>query len=122
VLGGWPFPHVVAALSDQPQDGIRAEAVDLSEIRPEQGVQRGPRVELRLLTQFFIHSSETPRRKMPTAPMAALGSDYISCSRLPWLMGATPLCVLNRERPCSSCACLAVLRTYRHKLCPGGQL
>jgi hypothetical protein len=76
----------------------------------------------RFWTQFFIHSSEAPRRKMPTAPMAALGSDYTSCSRLPWLMGATPLYVLNRERPCSSCACLAVLRTYRHELDPGGQL
>ena len=36
MLGRRPFPHVVAALGDEPQHGVRAEAMDLGQIRAEQ--------------------------------------------------------------------------------------
>src|SRR5207249_1885260 len=73
VFGGWPLPHVVAAFSDQPQDGVRPEAMDLGEIRPEQGVQPGPCVELGLVLGLGL-------RKQPAGPAAGCSADGTTAS------------------------------------------
>jgi hypothetical protein len=49
-----PFPHVVSAFGDEPQHGVRAEAMDLGQIPAEQRVERGPGIEARLVPSFGV--------------------------------------------------------------------
>ena len=49
-----PFRHVIAALGDQPQHGIGAEAVDLTEVGAQQTVQRGAHVEGRFIPPLRV--------------------------------------------------------------------
>ena len=75
----------------------------------------GPTIERSALDQIFDPLKRGPAQEDDTTPTTALGSDCISCAKLPWPMGAKSLCVPTGERPCSLCACLAAMRTYRHE-------
>ncbi len=64
MLGGRPLPHVITTLRHQPQNGVRTEAMDLGKIRPEQRIQLGPRIKLRLVLGLGVpHRRQWFRRR-----------------------------------------------------------